>query len=341
MAEQVILDVVVMDILKGLSQVIKEVNYLNDARVVLYMTLSGLQFSKEETGVSVNVDCTGDYIADYLRSMFDGGCTKGSINGYRNEINKLFRYLGKGVTDVSYEDLREYLRQGKLEKGWKDATYNHKLIVIRSFFTWLYNEDKLLNNPAKKLKEAKVERRMCAILEPEDREIIRCACQSELELALCDVLYSSGVRISELCALDISDINFKKRSAVVYGKGRKEREIYFSNPAKMHLKRYLKSRTDDNPALFVREKKPHDRITPGGVRYMLKKIKSRDEEVANIILTPHVFRRTMGTEMINRGAPLELVAEMLGHVQVDTTKQCYAKIARETVRQAHDRYIGV
>ena len=192
----------------------------------------------------------------------------------------------------------------------------------------------------KKLKETKVERRIGPTLKPEQREEVRCACENELELALCDLLYTSGIRISELCQLDKKDIDFTNMKAIVYGKGRKEREVYFNGQAKVHLARYLETRKDDNPALFVSSRKPYRRISDQTIRNMLKKIKERDKDLEAVVLTPHVFRRTIGTDMINKGAPLELVAEKLGHVQLDTTKQCYAAIARATVQQAHNRYVG-
>ena len=157
---------------------------------------------------------------------------------------------------------------------------------------------------------------------------------------MCDMLYSTGARISELCALNTADIDFVRMTAVVYGKGRKEREIYFNASSKVHLERYLAERTDENPALFVASRKPYGRMSQNTARAILKRIQARDGRIAAIKLTPHVFRRTVGTEMINKGAPLELVAEKLGHVQLDTTKQCYASISRATVRQAHDRYVG-
>ena len=184
-----------------------------------------------------------------------------------------------------------------------------------------------------------MERRIGPTVTAYQREEIRCACANEREQALCDMLYSTGARISELCALNISDIDFTSMSAIVYGKGRKEREIYFNAPAKLHLLRYIQTRTDSNPALFVTTRKPYSRMTPDTARLALKRIQARDAEISGIKLTPHVFRRSVGTDMINRGAPLEVVAEKLGHVQLDTTKQCYAAISRETVRQAHNRYV--
>lgn len=340
MAEQMSIDNVVINIMNGLMPVIEEEKRLKDAEQVLYMTLANLQIFKEETALSTEVDRTNEYLMQYLLNMKLTGCTDGSIGNYRNTLRNMLAYINKNVVDIEYADLKKYLAYGKLVREWKDRTYNSKLITIRSFFAWLYEEDMLPNNPAKKLKETKVERRIGPTLKPEQREEVRCACIDELELSLCDLLYTSGVRVSELCRLDIADIDFSNMKAIVYGKGRKEREVYFTGQAKHHLEKYLESRDDNNPALFVSRRKPHKRMQPGTVRDIMKDIKERDPALANVKLTPHVFRRTVGTDMINKGAPLELVAEKLGHVQLDTTKQCYAAIARSTVQQAHNRYVG-
>lgn len=340
MAEKINVDNVVINVMDRLTDVIEEQKRLEDVKQVLYMCLAGYDIYKEETALSVDIDCTQEYLRQYLMQMKLNGCTDGSIRAYHADLKNMLAYINKNIKDIQYADLRNWLAYGKLVRGWKDRTYNTKLIAIRSFFAWLYEEDMLPDNPAKKLKETKVERRIGVVLRPEEREELRCACATERELALCDMLYSTGARISELCALNISDIDFVRMTAVVYGKGRKEREIYFNAPAKVHLERYLESRTDDNPALFVMTRKPFNRMSPESARLILKKIQSRDSNVAAIRLTPHVFRRTVGTEMINKGAPLELVAEKLGHVQLDTTKQCYASISRATVQQAHHRYVG-
>lgn len=339
MAEMLSVNTVINDILMGLMPVIEEEKRIKDAEQVLYMTLANLQIFKEETALSVDLDLTDDYLDQYLLSMRLDGCTEKSIYNYKNGLRNMLDYVNKNIKDITYMDLKRYLAYGKLVRQWKDRTYNSKLIAIRSFFGWLYEEDMLPDNPAKKLKETKVERRMGPVLNPEQREEVRCACESELELALCDLLYTSGIRISELCRLNIQDIDFTTMRAVVYGKGRKEREIYFNGQAKVHLERYLESRDDDNPALFVSTNKPHNRLSDQSIRNILKKIKQRDKDLETVILTPHVFRRSVGTDMINKGAPLELVAEKLGHVQLDTTKQCYASIARATVQQAHAKYV--
>lgn len=312
---------------------------LQAVKLVLDMHLSKYQLITDETALSTDCDHTYTYLERYLMDMRLRGCTANSIKSYQGDLKNFLAYVDRPVPDILYHDIQRYLAYGKLQRGWNDRTYNTKLIQIRSFFKYLYEEDLIRDNPGKKLHEARVERRIGPTVTAYQREEIRCACANEREQALCDMLYSTGARISELCALNIADIDFNDMSAIVYGKGRKEREIYFNAPAKLHLLRYLQTRTDSNPALFVTTRKPYSRMTPDTARLALKRIQARDAEIAGIKLTPHVFRRSVGTDMINRGAPLEVVAEKLGHVQLDTTKQCYAAISRETVRQAHNRYV--
>lgn len=312
---------------------------LQAVKLVLDMHLSKYQLITDETALSADCDHTYTYLERYLMDMRLRGCTANSIKSYQGDLKNFLAYVDRPVPDILYHDIQRYLAYGKLQRGWNDRTYNTKLIQIRSFFKYLYEEDLIRDNPGKKLHEARVERRIGPTVTAYQREEIRCACANEREQALCDMLYSTGARISELCALNIADIDFNDMSAIVYGKGRKEREIYFNAPAKLHLLRYLQTRTDSNPALFVTTRKPYSRMTPDTARLALKRIQARDAEIAGIKLTPHVFRRSVGTDMINRGAPLEVVAEKLGHVQLDTTKQCYAAISRETVRQAHNRYV--
>lgn len=340
MQEQINMDQVVSSVMQGMMEIIEEQERLNQVKMILYMSLSGLQIYREETALSTEMDMTAEYLKQYLLNMRLNGCTDSSIRGYAYELKRMLMHINKPVKDITINDLRVYLAWGKVERHWNDKTYNTKLITIRCFFNWLYEEDMIDSNPAKKLKETKVERRIGATLNPMQREEVRCACANERELAICDMLYSSGIRVSELCGLNKSDVDLQAMRAIVYGKGRKEREVYFTGQAIVHLRRYLEQRTDDEPALFVSAQKPYRRITPDGVRLALKRIQGRDGEIAGIRLTPHVYRRTVGTDMINRGAPLELVAEKLGHVQLDTTKQCYAAISKATVRQAHDKYVG-
>lgn len=339
MGEKVNIDTVIMQVMDNIITVVDEQARINDVKQILYMCLSKFRFFEEETALSVDVDRTWDFLGQYLLQMKLEGCTNGSIQNYRGNIKNMLDYINKNITEITYQDIKGYMAYGKLVRKWKDRTYNSKLISIRTFFSFLYAEDMLPENPAKKLKETRVEYRIGPTLQPEQREMVRCACKDELELALCDMLYVTGVRVSELCGMDRSDVDFNRKTAVVFGKGRKERQVCLNGQVALHLWRYLQGRTDNEPALFVSASK-HARMRTQSVRNILKRIKNRDAELEAVKVTPHVFRRTVGTDMINKGAPAEIVKEVLGHVQIDTTLKCYAAISTETVRQAHARFVG-
>lgn len=263
---------------------------------------------------------------------------KSTILQYGHELKNLLLYAGVSVRDIKEKHINGYLAMGKIQKKWKDKTFNSKVRSLRAFFKWAYEYDIITNDPMKRIKETKEEHRMGSVLTPEQREIYRCCCKNERELALVDLLYSSGGRVSEIMQLNRNSIDLTNRRVVIYGKGRKEREIYFSAQAKVHIEGYLSIRKDDNPALFVSTKKPHNRLTIAGIQYILKAIQKRDARLKGLQISPHTFRRTCGTDMLDRGAPLEMVKEKLGHEKEDTTLQCYAKISREAVRDAERRY---
>lgn len=336
--EKISTEKLISDIINGLMTMVDEPIRIHEIKMILEMHLGRVQVYTEDTAVSVQLDCNMEYLAKYLLNMKLNGNTDGSIRAYRSELKNVLAYIDKPIGDMTIQDLRSYLAHGKISRKWGDRTYNTKLIMIRGFFSWLYEEDLIEQNPAKKLKEAKVERRIGATLTPEQREIVRCSCQDERELAICDLLYTSGIRVSELCGLNRQDVDFLNMKAVVYGKGRKEREVYFNGQAKVHLQKYLESRTDNNEALFVWKRHPFSRLTANGVRNALHSVQQADTKIQGLKLTPHTYRRSLGTDMINRGAPVELVKEVLGHVRMDTTLQCYASISRETVKQAHLKY---
>lgn len=311
------------------------------AKLILDLHLTKFKNMQNDiTQVSTELENNDFYVQQYLFNMKLRGCTNGSIKSYMFELKAFLAHIDKNIRDITYQDIQKYLAYGKINRRWKDRTYNVKLIIIRTFFAFLYEEDLIKENPGKKLHETKVEHRIGVTINAYQREEIKCACIDEREEALCEMLYSTGARISEICALNIADIDFTNMSAIIYGKGRKEREIYFNAPTKLHLEKYIESRNDDNPALFVSMRKPHNRMTTSSARVILKNIKLRNNDTVNIKLTPHVFRRTVGTDMINKGAPLEIVAEKLGHAKMDTTRQCYASISRNTVRIAHNKYVG-
>lgn len=328
---------VINDILIQLSNIIEE-KYIQQVKMILFMNLCNYVLQENITALVKSQDNTNLIIEKWLQELILEGCTRSTVYAYKSEILNFLRHSECDVKEAEENHIRKYLAYGKIVKHWKDATYNTKVRSLRSFFTWAYREDYINKNPMKKIKETKMEYRIGQTFSAEQRELIRCACCSERELAIVDLLYSSGARISEICQLNRDNIDFTNRRAVIYGKGKKEREILFSEQAKVHILAYLDQRTDCDCALFVSEKKPHNRMTDDGIRYILKTIQSRDHRLYGIKITPHAFRRTCGTDMINHGAPAEMVKEKLGHNSVNTTLQCYAKISRETAREAERRY---
>lgn len=308
-----------------------------DIKSVLYMHLSGYVLKEECTELSTEKDDLKAALQFYWNEMQLRGFTKETINTYSFGLKKFFMFTNKTLRDIREADIRRYMAYGKTQRKWKDSTYNTQLRTIRAFFKFCYEYDLIEEDPCKRLKDIREEKIMQNVLTPEQREIIRCACISERELALVDLLYSSGMRVSEVVKMNRQDIDFTTRRAICYGKGRKQREILFSPEASVHLKAYLKERKDDNEALIVRVQSPHTRITKSGIEYMLRTIVKRDERLKNVRLSPHVYRRTRGTDLINRGMPAELVAQKFGHENVNTLLTCYAKIHKSTVWAAEEK----
>lgn len=330
---------VINNILLQLNDYVPETKF-EDVKMVLYINLCNYTFTPNEntTELIKNTDASYEAMKIWQQSLIVEGLMQSTIRQYCSELKQLILYSGLSPLEMQEYHIRNYLAYGKIGKKWKDKTFNSKVRSLRSFFRWAYQEDVINSDPMKKIKETREEFRMGAVLTPEQREWMRCACRTEREIAIVDLLYSSGGRISEICQLNINSIDFSNRRMVIYGKGRKEREIYFSAQARVHLTDYLAGRTDDNPALLVSDKKPHKRLTIAGIQCILKNIQARDSRLNGLKISPHTFRRTCGTDMLNRGAPIEMVKEKLGHEKADTTLQCYAKISLETVREAERKY---
>lgn len=330
---------VINNILLQLNDYIPQ-GYFDDVRMVLYINLCDYSFekNKDTAELTSNLDAAYEAIRRWQQELIVEGLVKSTITQYSRELKQLMLYTGMSPLEMTESHIRNYLAHGKIERRWKDKTFNSKVRSLRSFFKWAYTEDVMKNDPMKKIKETREEFRMGNILSPEQREIFRCACRTNRELAIVDLLYSSGGRISEICQLNINDLDYTNRRMIIYGKGKKEREIYFSAQARVHIVDYLEGRDDNNPALFVSGRIPHQRLTKDGIRYILKDIQKRDDRLKNIKISPHVFRRTCGTDMLNRGAPIEMVKEKLGHEKADTTLHCYAKISREAVRDAERKF---
>ena len=264
------------------------------------------------------------------------GRSASTIRFYRLTLNRLLNSTDKRVDKISTEDLRQYLTNYQRENNSSKTTIDNIRRIFSSFFAWLEDEDYILKNPVKRIHRVKKGKVVKEILTDENLEVIRDNCESIRDLAIVELLISTGIRVGELVNLNISDLNFNERECVVFGKGESERVVYFDARTKIHLLEYLNQRTDDNPALFVSFRKPYKRLGINGVESRLKNIGYKSN-IKNV--HPHKFRRTLATNAIDKGMPIEQVQKLLGHTKIDTTMH-YAMVNQNNVKIAHKKFIG-
>lgn len=272
----------------------------------------------------------------FISSKKVEGCSEKSLKYYFSTIDTLFKKLSKKVTAISTNDLRFYLSDYQEIKKSSKVTIDNIRRIFSSFFSWLEDEDYILKSPVRRIHKIKTPRIIKEILSDEEIEVLRDNCKEIRDLTLIEILISTGIRVGELVMINRKDINFHERSCVVTGKGNKEREVYFDARTKIHLTQYLKSRTDDNEALFVSLSKPHQRLSIGGVENVLRKLGQKTQ--INKV-HPHKFRRTLATMAIDKGMPIEQVQKLLGHVKIDTTMH-YAMVNQANVKIAHRKFIS-
>ena len=240
------------------------------------------------------------------------------------------------IRNITTEIVRDYLKEYQSINDCSKVTIDNVRRILSSFFSWLEEENHILKNPIRRIKKIKVGVTVKEIISDEKIEIIRDSCENSRDLAIVDMLYSTGIRVGELVKLDKTDINFHERECIVYGKGDKERRVYFDAKTKLHLKKYLSERNDSSKALFVTLNKPHKRLQISGVEIRIREL-GRKLGYENI--HPHKFRRTMATRAIDKGMPIEQVQQLLGHQQIDTTMK-YAMVNQNNVKNSHKKFIG-
>lgn len=272
----------------------------------------------------------------FISSKKVEGCSEKSLKYYSSTINVLLEKLEKKVTDISTNDLRFYLSEYQKVRNSSKVTIDNIRRIFSSFFSWLEDEDYILKSPVRRIHKIKTGRIIKETLSDEDIEILRDNCKEIRDLTLIELLSSTGIRVGELVRINRKDIDFHERSCIVTGKGDKEREVYFDARTKIHLSQYLKSRTDDNEALFVSLAKPHHRLSIGGIESILRKL---GEKTSINKVHPHKFRRTLATMAIDKGMPIEQVQKLLGHVKIDTTMH-YAMVNQANVKIAHRKFIS-
>ena len=264
------------------------------------------------------------------------GCSEKTIGYYKSSIDKLLIAIPKDIHDITTNDIRCYLAQQQDSKNLSKVTIDNLRRIFSSFFSWLEDEDYITKSPVRRIHKVRTDTLVKDVLSDESMEILRDNCTEIRDVAMIDLLASTGIRVGELVKMNREDIDFQERQCIVFGKGNKEREVYFNARTKIHLKCYLEQRTDNNPALFVSLSSPHSRLTISGVENRLRQLGKR----ANIIkVHPHKFRRTLATMAIDKGMPIEQVQKLLGHVKIDTTLH-YAMVNQTNVKLAHRKFLG-
>ena len=277
-----------------------------------------------------------DYLKMFLNAKKIEGCSERTIQYYGVTIEKLLSVIGDPIRKVTTERIRGYLSDYQQINNCSKVTVDNVRRNISSFFSWLEEENYILKSPMKRIHKIKTNQQVKEVISDEDIEKLRDNCACQRDLAMIDLLYSTGIRVGELVNLNIDDIDLDARECVVFGKGGKERKVYFDAKAKLHMQEYIESREDDNPALFVTLDAPHDRLKISGVEIRVRQM-GRALEIQRIF--PHKFRRTTATRAIDKGMPIEQVQKLLGHSQIDTTMQ-YAIVNQNNVKTSHQKFIS-
>lgn len=312
--------------------------YLNNAQTeklqeVLQYTLFGYEITKVENDTE---NLEQDLVELFLSAKRIEGCSEKTLKYYNATIQAMLTCVGKGVRYIVTDDVRSYLTEYQEKNQSSKVTIDNIRRILSSFFSWLEDEDYILKSPVRRIHKVKTGTNIKETYTDEALELMRDSCTELRDLAIIDMLASTGMRVGEMVLLNRADINFNERECVVFGKGDKERIVYFDARTKIHLQNYLNSRRDENPALFVSLQKPHKRLQISGVEVRLREYGKR---LGLSKVHPHKFRRTLATMAIDKGMPIEQLQQLLGHRRIDTTLQ-YAMVKQSNVKIAHRKYIG-
>ncbi len=294
--------------------------YLSIAQMKKLQEVIVKTFAENETAkLSISNE---EYMNMFLAAKRIEGCSDRTIKYYRVTVEHMLNRIPSEVRRITTDDIRRYLVEYQQINSCSKVTVDNVRRNLSSFFSWLEEEDYILKSPMRRIHKIKTKQPVKEIITDEMIERLRDNCKCIRDLAIIDLLYSTGIRVGELVGLNKSDIDFEERECIVYGKGDKERRVYFDAKAKLHLLNYLNTRVDNNPALFVTLDAPFERLKISGVEIRVREL-GRKLNIDKI--HPHKFRRTMATRAIDKGMPIEQVQKILGHSQIDTTMQYYGK----------------
>lgn len=326
-------EIIKNEILQNMIHQLKDEQY-EKLKEVLDMIL--VNYKIEEIKDELNGEDNQHYVESFLSSKRLEGCSEKTLHYYESTIQILLNKVQKHVKHVTTDDLRKYLTDYQNEHKSSRVTIDNIRRILSSFFSWLEDEDYIVKSPVRRIHKVKSATTIKETYSDESLELMRDNCNSLRDLALIDILASTGMRVGELVLLNIDDINFNERECVVFGKGDKERIVYFDARTKIHLQNYINSRNDENKALFVSIKKPYNRLSIGAIETIIRNL---GKQLGIPKAHPHKFRRTLATKAIDKGMPIEQLQKLLGHQKIDTTLQ-YAMVKQSNVKIAHKRYIG-
>jgi site-specific recombinase XerD len=328
-------DRLITEVQVSMAQVLSPMQ-LEELRRVLTHSLRNLEVIEAEASDAQDAKENGGLLDVFIAAKRIEGCSAKSLKYYDATIQQMFGSVDKPVREISTDDLRGYLSEYQSSRGVSKVTVDNMRRIFSSFFGWLEDEDYILKSPVRRIHKIKTDKTIKDTFSDEGLELLRDACEEVRDLAMIDLLASTGMRVGELVGLNREDVSYHERECVVFGKGNTERVVYFDARAKIHLQNYIDGREDDNPALFVSLTLPHERLMIGGVETRLREIGKRADLQK---VHPHKFRRTLATRAIDKGMPIEQVQRLLGHVKIDTTMH-YAMVNQANVKNSHRKFIG-
>lgn len=332
MYKKVMIATLLNQVLQAMSQTLGS-QQLERLKDVLEATFKDVEIiEKRESKVEIDLSI----VSTFLSAKRVEGCSEKSMQYYESTILNALNKIGKGVKDVSTDDLRKYLDEYQQRSGASKVTVDNIRRILSSFFSWLEEEFYIIKSPVRRIHKVKTGKVVKETYSDEALELMRDSCDNSRDLALIDILASTGMRVGELVKLNRNDIDFQNRECIVTGKGNKQRIVYFDARTKIHLQNYLKERKDDNKALFVTLLAPYERLQISGVEIRLRHI---GKTLNMTKVHPHKFRRTLATMAIDKGMPIEQVQHLLGHQSLDTTLQ-YAMVNQSNVKMSHHKFIG-
>lgn len=312
--------------------------YLSNAQTEkLHEVLQHTLFNYDVALAEKSKEISGENLVEsFLSAKKIEGCSEKTLKYYHATIQSMLDEIKKDVKHIVTDDIRCYLTEYQANKKSSKTTIDNIRRILSSFFSWLEDEDYILKSPVRRIHKVKTGTNIKETYSDEALEVMRDNCVELRDLAIIDMLASTGMRVGEMVLLNREDVDFNERECVVFGKGNKERIVYFDARTKIHLQNYLSKRKDNNPALFVSLKTPYDRLKIGGVEARLRNL---GKQLGLNKVHPHKFRRTLATMAIDKGMPIEQLQKLLGHSKIDTTLQ-YAMVKQSNVKIAHRKYIG-